>query len=82
MLRRAALVRADTASIISVIRIGSVLPLLVTDNVVPISPILVALMMEAIRSYKTSFLIRAARRNISEDGILHSHRREKLKPHD
>jgi hypothetical protein len=40
--------------------------------------ILVTLMMEAISSYVTSFLTRAARRNITEDGILHSRRRENL----
>jgi hypothetical protein len=37
------------------------------------------LMMEAIRSPKTSALTRATRRHIPEDGILHSHRRENLK---
>jgi hypothetical protein len=31
-------------------------------------------MMEAIRSSETSALIRATRRNVPEDGILHSHR--------
>jgi hypothetical protein len=41
---------------------------------VPCSPILVALMTEAIRSSETSGLTRATRRNISENGILHSHR--------
>jgi hypothetical protein len=43
------------------------------------SPILVTLMMEAIRSSGTSVLIRATRRNIPEGGILHSHRWENLK---
>jgi hypothetical protein len=46
---------------------------------VPSSPILVALIMKAINSSQTSVLRRATRRNISVDGILHSHRREKLK---
>jgi hypothetical protein len=36
-------------------------------------------MMEAIRFYQTSVLTRAARRNIPEEGILHSHRSENLK---
>jgi hypothetical protein len=45
--------------------------LLVTANFVPISPSFVALMMDAIRSTKTSVLTRATRRYIPEDGILH-----------
>jgi hypothetical protein len=36
-------------------------------------------MMEAIRSYETSILIWATRRNIPEGGILHSHRLQNLK---
>jgi hypothetical protein len=36
---------------------------------------------KALGSYETSVFIRAIRRNISEDGLLHSHRRENLKPY-
>jgi hypothetical protein len=67
ILRRAALVF-----------LRSVRRLPVTANVVPSSPILVTLMIEALRSSETSVLTRATLRNIPEDGILHSHLCENL----
>jgi hypothetical protein len=84
MLCHVALVRTDVleegiTTIIRVTRIGelgttlgvtgnSVLRLLVTANLS--SRILVTLMMEVIRSPKTSVLTRATQRNIPKDGIL------------
>jgi hypothetical protein len=63
MLRRVALVRTDVSEEL----IASIIRVIRIDEV------------EALRYSKTSVLTRATRRNIPEDGILHSHRRENLK---
>jgi hypothetical protein len=80
MLCHVALVRTDVSEEQSAhfVFLHSVHRLLVTANVLS-SPILVTLMMVALSSFKTSVLTRATRRNIQEDDILHSDRRENLK---
>jgi hypothetical protein len=73
MLRRVALVRTDgseeySASIMRVTRIGELgTTLAITSKQITLcSPILVTLMMEAIRSSEPSVLTRTTRRNIQE----------------
>jgi hypothetical protein len=94
MLRRVALVRTDvseelSASFIRETRICELGTLAVTSNrrtlritanVVPSSLILGTVIMDALRSSETYVPTTVTRRNIPEDGILHSHRRENLKP--
>jgi hypothetical protein len=73
-----ALVRGGTWRLIHqgisyLVFLRSVRRLLVTASVVPSSPILVTLMMEALRSSETAVLTRSMPHNIPDDGIIQLH---------
>jgi hypothetical protein len=69
MLRRVALVRTNVSEELSA-------------SFIRVTRIGVILMKEALSSSETSVLTRATLRNIPEDAILHSHRRENLKSYE
>jgi hypothetical protein len=62
-----------------IVFLRSVRRLPVTANDVRSSSTLVTLMMKGLSFSETSVLTRATQRNIPEDAILYSHRRENLK---
>jgi hypothetical protein len=72
MLCRIVLVRTDASEEHSscLVFACDLLRLQVTTNIVPSSPTLVTLMMEAILFSETSVLVRVSWRNIPEDGII------------
>jgi hypothetical protein len=64
--------RRNTLCYVDIVFLCSVRRLVITASVVPSPPILVTLMMEAIRSSELMVVTRATWRNIEEDDILHS----------
>jgi hypothetical protein len=70
-----------SASFIRFTRIGELGTTLAVASDRNTLPILVTLMMEALRSSKTSDLTRTKQRNVPENCIFHGHRRENLKPY-
>jgi hypothetical protein len=85
MRRRVALLRKDVPNerVTSIIRLFllSAVQLIVTVNVGPSSLILLTMMMNVTRFSETSVPTTATRRHIPEDGNLHGHHRDNLKPY-
>jgi hypothetical protein len=61
---------SETGTTLAVTSNRQTLQLLVTATVVPSSPILVTLMMEALHSFQMSVIAKAIWHNIPKDGIL------------
>jgi hypothetical protein len=66
----ASIIRMTTAGKLGTLAVTSNRSTPVTANVVPGSPILITLTMEALRSSEMSVLTRTTLRNTPEDGIL------------